>query len=187
MPYIKFVDEIWSQGSNYKTQRRVCFVTKNLKLQRHKGFKRIVLAKLLRLRWFKAPPGKTFAGSYQLRKTLYQLSLGKHIFLLQFHHRRQTLLVCREPWIATYCFQHTGRLVEGEFTMLSGAAACVSPWRSVGYNVPPPSGRGSPASWWSQSSGWAEWRCPPPSWRTARAQTSAGTAGGGTRGQVAEL
>lgn len=52
----------------------------------------------------------------------------------------------------------------------------VLPWRSAGCTGPPPRGRGSPASWWSQSSGWAGWRRLPLSWRTAHARTSAGTA-----------
>lgn len=50
------------------------------------------------------------------------------------------------------------------------------PWRSAGCTGPPPRGRDSPASWWSQSSGWAGWRCLPLSWRTEHARTSAGTA-----------
>lgn len=52
----------------------------------------------------------------------------------------------------------------------------VWPWRSGGCTGPPPRGQDSPASWWSQSSDWAGWRCLPPSWRTERARTSAGTA-----------
>lgn len=51
---------------------------------------------------------------------------------------------------------------------------CV-PWRSGDCTEPWRRGRDIPVSWWSQSSGWAGWRCPPPSRRTEHAQTSAGT------------